>query len=157
MSGEITYYTITLASKNNEDFGIKEITKKRGANKELSLNVDTGDIDLNINSKLLNGIDFEDILKEFKCKANPDDEECFGVSPESIKDENGNDGLEYKDALEEPAKVNEPVNVINQQEGKNDQSVEDTQKQSGGRRLRFSKKKSSRYNKNKSFKKISKK
>lgn len=146
MSGEITYYTITLASKNNEDFGIKEITKKRGANKELSLNVDTGDIDLNINSKLLNGIDFEDILKEFKCKANPDDEECFGVSPESIKDENGNDG-----------QVNEPVNVINQQEGKNDQSVEDTQKQSGGRRLRFSKKKSSRYNKNKSFKKISKK
>lgn len=146
MSGEITYYTITLASKNNEDFGIKEITKKRGANKELSLNVDTGDIDLNINSKLLNGIDFEDILKEFKCKANPDDEECFGVSPESIKDKNGNDG-----------QVNEPVNVINQQEGKNDQSVEDTQKQSGGRRLRFSKKKSSRYNKNKSFKKISKK
>lgn len=146
MSGEITYYTITLVTKNNEDFGIKEITKKRGANKELSLNVDTGDIDLNINSKLPGAaIDFEELLREFKCKANPDDEECFGVSSESIKDENGNDGFEYKDALEEP----ETVNVTNKQT--------DTLKQGGGRKLRFSKKKSSRYNKKKSFKKISKK
>lgn len=75
------FYTIKLATKDDLNYGIKEITETKNDEPVLSFKVDDADIEPNINS---NGFSqFDEILKNFMQKSNTGDSNSGFVVPDN--------------------------------------------------------------------------